>query len=260
MSRGAGPQSKPVAGRAAIDTLAGTLETDDRRMRSSRARRIAHPTTLLPAALALLFFGSGCRDPQLSEADADDAVVKAVTAYGVTLDASAAPEAVAYVLLRAIRDDVLASQRGDSVARRAAEAVERSIAAPQRIQQGVRQYTKDQMSAAEAVHSATRFWSPIAAHYVGDLDFTLDDARSRMVMISQSSDAGAVHIDVENPQDHRRTTLAISLARENGYWRVYKVGYSLLSVARMRAGRAHATPVTSQPASAPASSPAGDAD
>lgn len=211
-----------------------------------------------------MLINASCRDPGMAEVDADDGVVRTVTAYGVSLDASADPQDVAYVLLRAIRDDVLAAQRGDNPAREEAEALERSIAAPQRIHQLVKPYFKqsglpEDVSPAHAVRSATRFWAPIAAHYVADLDLTPEAARARMVLVSQSADVGAVHIDVENPQDHRRTTLAISVTKEDGHWRVFKVDYTLLSVARMSRKRETVSPPASQPSVAPATSPVGNA-
>jgi hypothetical protein len=233
-------------------------------MQTRDIRRLAVRTSGIAATLALLMINASCRDPGMDEGDADDAVVKTVTAYGVTLDASASPQDVAYVLLRAIRDDVLAAKRGDNAAREEAEALERSIAAPKRIHQLVKPYFKqsglpEDVTPARTVRSATRFWAPIAAHYVGDLDLTPEAARARMVLVSQSADVGAVHVDVENPNDHRRTTLAISVAKENGYWRVFKVDYTLLSVERMSRRREVVAPPESQPASAPASSPAGRA-
>ena len=67
------------------------------------------------ACLTLVVLG-GCR----RDLDIPPMEVKTVDAYGVKLDAAAPPKQVVYVLLRALRDDVEASQAWDKAKKKQA--------------------------------------------------------------------------------------------------------------------------------------------
>lgn len=190
------------------------------------------------AALSLALIVAGCRDARLSEVDPNDGAVRTVSAYDITLGPDASPEDVVYVLLRAIHDHVKAAQAGDRAAVRAAQKIERSVAAPKRIYELLHTSIPESalpsnLTRAQAVYFETKSWAPVAAHYAEDLHMTREQAESRMREVNRPPDVRVVHIDLENEEDHRHATLAISCAKEDGYWRVFKVAYSPMSVARM---------------------------
>ena len=68
---------------------------------------------VLPVLAAALLVGStACRrDVRLADKKLRNPTVKAVSAYGMTLDEQASPQQVAFATLRAIRDDFLAPDR-----------------------------------------------------------------------------------------------------------------------------------------------------
>jgi hypothetical protein len=180
----------------------------------------------------------------------------------VTLGLDASPKTVAYVLLRAIRDDVLAVQRHDRETLKRAWSTERSVAAPERIHADVGMARQggavvSEYTPAEAVYKIAMLWAPIVAHYVDALDLTREQAEEQMRVLTGSANERHVILDVENPQDHNRTTLQISMVQEKGYWRVYRVGYSAISVAQLASTAASTGAVPSggtRPTSAPAGS------
>lgn len=238
----AGSQLSPVAGPDDPDTLAVAVTKQNHiLLHRAPARWVS--------ALAIGLLAAGCGDTRLENVDPNDGVVRTVTAYDVTLGPGAAPEDVVYVLLRAIHDHVVAAKSGDREGVKTAMQIERSVAAPDHIHRLMKTVIdqnalpKD-LTPAQAVHYQTKWWAPIAAHYVADLDLTREEARSRMGVIDRES-FRVVQIDVENPDDHRTATLNISLEQENGYWRVYNMSYSPFSIA----GRNARPPVaTTQPA------------
>jgi len=161
-----------------------------------------------------------------------------VTAYGITVDRNATPEQVAYVLLRAIRDDVLAVRKNPYTAQTAAYELQRRLAVAEARGQG-----------AEQRYEPVRHWAPTLAHYVDGIELDPDAAMSKMYRESRpGSDAAAVFYDMRNPSDGARATAKIYLLKRNGVWRVQRVGYSAVTAARMLALRKHATRPTTRPA------------
>src|SRR3972149_10392414 len=75
-------------------------------------RSVAASVGLTVAAASGLAVWCGCGgDARLAGQRIRSVTVRSVAHYGVTLDQQASPEQVAYVLLRAVRDDVVAKSR-----------------------------------------------------------------------------------------------------------------------------------------------------
>jgi len=207
----------------------------------------------LAGVLWLFTLVAGCRDRHLAGQKLEPVEVKTVTAYGVSLGPEASPRQVAFVLLRALRDDVLAARRKDRQAGKQAWATERSLAAPGRILANLsrlleRATMRVELSATEAVYKESKFWAPVVAHYVDCLDLTLEQAEARMYLLKDAAaDVQHVLLDVENPADQSKATVKVSLAQEAGYWRVYRVGFNEVSVERL-ADRRTNVPAASRPA------------
>lgn len=190
---------------------------------------------------------SGCReDSALVERTVDAAPVGTVTDQGIVLDENATPRQVAYVLLRALRDDVIATTRDE---RRAACKRELNLAAPDAILRiSRRAYGAAPIERDETVRKAVDLWAPIVGAYVDSFDLDWESAAPRLVETSvRESSLGigevkSVLFEAADPggDPNASVVVQIDLARENGYWRVYGVGFNTkrrhLGAARLPAG------------------------
>ena len=190
--------------------------------------RIESDIPFRAAAIALgaaIWCGCG-RDAHLAGENLRHATVKAVTYYGVTLDQNATPEQVAFVALRAIRDDFLAKTKAE---REAALDKQFDVCAADAIESRNRLA----LSRDEFVHYVVSEWTPVVSHYVADFETGRDKAVTRMVNRGVTKSAGdempgcELAMEVADPggDPSARVVMLIWLAKDNGYWRVLHFGF-----------------------------------
>ncbi len=187
-------------------------------------------TAMLCMCVALL---AGC------EAEREQDVVGGpISAHGLTLGRDATPEQVAYVLLMAIRDDVLAVRNDPDVRETEGFKLQRRLAGPAAPPEVLKKRTE-----------AVRRWAPTLAYYVDG--FELDPIRAMESMYREGQPGGpkaTVLYDMICPTDSgARATAKIDLIKENNYWRVLRIGYSPVT--------ALAAKSTTQPTTRPAHPP-----
>ncbi len=171
---------------------------------------------------------SGCEDPQrVVGQHARTVVVQPVSAYGLTLDQSAGPRKVAYVLLRAIADDVEAGE--DFEARETAFNHQLAVSAPDTI---FERSMREGLGRDENVRRIVWHWAPTLGHYRDDFPETWPEAEDRLVQLPISNPPAGeewtrVLIELAHPSgDPNASVVAqIQLVRENGFWRVVQVGF-----------------------------------
>lgn len=200
-----------------------------------------NPNRIVAAALlapVVMFFWCGCgRDVRLAGQKLRDVNVRTVTHYGLTLDEQAEPEQVAFVLLRAMRDDALAQSPED---REAALDRQFDVAAGG----AITSLTPAGFTAAETLHRVVSHWTPVVGHYAANFDFDWEAAKDRLVRLSIAQTKGEtqecqvlMELDSPDGDPNARAVLIIGLIQEKGFWRVYRVGFVPNQRAiRLRAG------------------------
>jgi hypothetical protein len=187
------------------------------------------PTALCAAAIALgAAMLNGCEDPQRVVGQrARTVVVQPVSAYGLTLDESAGPREVAYVLLRAIKDDIEADEDFD--AREAAFDLQLAVSAPDTI---FERSVRKGLGRDENVRRIVWHWAPTLGHYKDDFPESWPEAQERMARLPYSNaprgeEWTRVLIELADPSgDPNAAVVAeIQLVREKGFWRVVQVGF-----------------------------------
>jgi hypothetical protein len=191
--------------------------------------------------LTVALFLSGCKDPSLADQEIPPVSIGPVeTPYGLTLDENASPKDVAYVFLRAARDDYRAAQASKIEEQKAALYLQIALAAADDISGEIdRLYDRKSMpvqrSRDEAVYKLAISWTPTVAHYVDN--FTDDRAamQARMIVqpnLSRSSSNKPRSTDVlfRVSRDESNAMIRISLIEQTGsdqkrYWRIAEVGY-----------------------------------
>ncbi len=221
------------------------------------------PLSLLPAAVlaaGLALAGiTGCGAP---DEDAPPAVVKPVTAYGLTLDTTATPKQVAFVLLRSIADDVEAAQAHDTKRQKEALRLTHSLAAYSTIAVRIGESRDKPTETARSkrrdkrLYTFVKDWAPIVAHYIRSFDTDVEAAGRRMVAANEGPHSVHLYYDVchdpneTDPARQQTETIDIELSRESAgglsYWRVAKLSFA--------PPKSHAKPATATP-TAPASAP-----
>ncbi len=178
----------------------------------------------------------GCgEDARLVEHDIPHVVVESVSDQGLELGPQASPKEVAYVVLRAIRDDVLAGH--DSQARRAALLRQLAVCDPDYIYDFYKQvmgrravYDRD-----EWVYKKVNLWAPTVAYYVDSFDLDRETAESRMATGPTSRSLGwpgetvQVHFAASDPQGQPGAGAVVRILlhkHETGGWRVFHVGFA----------------------------------
>jgi hypothetical protein len=192
---------------------------------------------LLGAVLATMgIIGCGSEEEEIPLAQ-----VKPVTAYGLTLDDTAGPKQVAFVLLRSIADDFQATQAHDKKRQKEALHLTYSLAAYTTIAGRIALDPVQKEDFSDKTRNKKMFvfvrdWTPIAAHYVRSFDTDAEAAGRRMAEVHGAS-PDIVHILYEVSHDPKETdpakrqtaTLDIELARERdgalSYWRVSKIAF-----------------------------------
>ena len=243
-------------------------------MIASKTHRLALNLGLALAAAALLV--GGCT-PDAEHRDIPATEVKPVTAYGFTLDESATPQQVAYVLLRAIADDVDSAQAQlntslSGEARRelrdkqkAAMKTTYALAAYSVIEKRVLEVlnlTRVEKKPSlgderdQQLYDFVHQWAAIVAYYVPSFPANFKEADARMKLVN------GTHIDFpawHNPagtddKSREAVKIDIELAGEPGaggktYWRVAKVAYFGRPGAALPQATTRAV-ITTRPASA----------
>ncbi len=202
------------------------------------ATRIVILTSL---GASLVTFLTGCSPPP-DRRDIPPAEVKVVQAYGITLDDSATPQQVVYVLLRSIADDVRAAQSYKRDEQKAAFRITHNIGAYTTIEKrlvdvwnATRTQKRDTLGADrdEQIYDFIRQWAPIVSHYVPSFDTDFDAASKKMR--TSPPGEGSIHVyydaahDPASPADPDKVIIDVELMKEtagaHSYWRVARIGY-----------------------------------
>ncbi|MGB2985895.1 MAG: hypothetical protein WBE26_08425 [Phycisphaerae bacterium] len=173
--------------------------------------------------------GGGCsRDVRLADRDVRSVTVQAVTHYGTVLDKQASPEQVTYVLLRAIRDDFMATTPEE---RKAALDKQFDICAANVI----RVKNRSALTGDEYAYYIVYNWTPTVSHYVDNFETAWERAKARFVRGSprlvNGADADATECEVlmelEDPSGDpsARVVMIVWLAQDSGFWRVVHLGF-----------------------------------
>lgn len=197
-----------------------------------------------------------------SEDEIPPAEVKPVTAYGLTLDEKATPKQVAFVLLRAIVDDVQAAQAHDRQRQEQALKLTYSLAAYSTVARTIGLSSADSADSRSAaarsrnkkIYDHVKQWGAIAAHYIRSFDTEFQAAERRMQLRGETANVARVVYDVSHdpaetdPARRQTATLEIELVKEPAdglkYWRVARVSFVPPGTGKKTASR-------SAPASAP---------
>jgi len=173
--------------------------------------------------------------------------VKDVEAYGMTLDESATPQQVVYVLLRSLRDDFEAAQARDRERQKEAMRTTFSLAAFSEIEKRLARTfaqaegkTGTELGAHRdrKIYDVINHWTPIVGHYVRGFDLEMATAIAKMKVVTPENGSSAhVYYDVSHdpqetdPAKQQRATLDVELAKEKAtagarmYWRVVRVAF-----------------------------------
>ncbi len=169
----------------------------------------------------------GCsQDARLAGHQIPSVTVRSVTHYGLTLDQQASPEEVAFVALRAIRDDFEAKTPR---ARKDALAIQFDLAAANEIQNRNRTST----SRDEFIYKAVRSWTPTVSHYAPNFETEWERAKPRLIRreskepVQPNVVACEMAMEVNDPggDNNARVVLVVWLAKDSGLWRVTHLGF-----------------------------------
>ncbi len=190
----------------------------------------ATPTACLLALICLIgASATGCNDKSRDVGKrVRHHVVETVVDQGVTLDESAGPEEVVYVLLRAIVDDYAAGK--DAALREAAFDRQLALCAPDHI---FSRTVRKSFGREEGVQRIVWRWAPVLGHYRGDFPADLESAKRRLVTVRQVKDddgrleRARVELEVASPDEDPNASVVaqFQLVREGGYLRVAQVGF-----------------------------------
>ena len=185
------------------------------------------------AAIGIIAGICGCgHDTRLSGKNVPSVKVGTVTMYDVVLDPNASPEQVAYVALRAMREDFFAK----SVAEREAALFKQfDLCAADEIAER----NRASLPRDEFIYNVVYRWTPTVSHYAADLPTDWASAGGRLVRRASKTAAGTaiatsaaddeaeVVLEVHRPGDDpaSKVVLVVWLAKDNGYWRVMPPGF-----------------------------------
>ena len=182
----------------------------------------------IPATVAWAFMlWCGCGgDARLTDQKIRTATVRSVTHYGVTLDQRATPEQVAFVALRAIRDDMSAKTKED---REAALDKQFDVCAANILQK----QNRTSVPRDEFIHGIVYHWAPTVSHYVEDFETEWGKAAARFVPGKPLKDSKTnleeceVRMELADPggDPKARVVLVIWMVKDEGFWRVTHLGF-----------------------------------
>ncbi len=181
--------------------------------------------------LFLLFVGTSCsKDVRLAGHYIPENVqAQTVTHFGQVLDESASPKQVAFVLLRALKEDFLAGSPSD---RAEALKVQFGVCAPDAIVSKLPSVlTRD-----ELLYRVVHIWSPTIGQYVGDIDSSFETMKARLIQRGLRQKAGAdegvkeckilVKLDDPSGDPNAAVVLALAMIQENKHWRVERLAFA----------------------------------
>ena len=202
----------------------------------TRTSKVFGVTITLGAA-----FLTGCSPKEgASPSKFRSVTVQPVTHFGQVLDEGATAAQVAYVLLRAIREDALATSKEE---RKAAIDIQFDLAAVNIIQ--ARNLTG--LSREEYVDGVVRHWTPTVSYYAHDLESNWDKAQPRLrKTTSRQSDLGnglttecEILMELADPtgDPNAQVLMFIWMAKDHDLWRVIHLGFknNVRSIADLRA-------------------------
>ena len=190
----------------------------------ARIRMALGGTSLLLIAL----IASCNRDVRLAGRNVPSVKVRTVSHFGLTLDRDSSPEPVAFVALKAIREDVLAGNEKD---REAALAKQFDVCAANIIQAKNRSSIKRD----PYIYNVVYHWAPTVSHYVDNFDLDWEQAEKRLVRrdppqeeeVKGQFEKCTVLMELDDPTGDAgaRVVMVLWLARDDGYWRVVHLGF-----------------------------------
>lgn len=218
-----------IANRPRRATLAAFMT-----LKSRTSRRYAGSAALALVAAALLLVPTGCgKDARLAGQKIRDPKAETFTAYGKILDKTAGPRDVAYVLLQAIVDDYAAGD--DREKREAALDVEFGVCAPDFIRQKMNSDRLNERERQELLYRVVYHWAPVLGHYRASFAGEFPDVATRMhveypLQPMSKTELARVFVNLDHPDPQQAgpnsgAVGVIRLVRENGYWRVWSVGF-----------------------------------
>ncbi len=209
----------------ALSTLGGV------RRKAGSTRVVGWTLALMIAAIGAGTIACG-RNAKLAGHDIRDVSVGTISAYGKTLDQDATVQEVLYVLLNAVADDYEAT---DKVERDKAMEIQFGVCAPAKIKRalaGLRELGEQELK--EGLYDAVRHWTPILAFYSHSFRDDFDTLSDRMhVIISEGKEGQQAEADAylnvphPNAEDNPNAgaVARFFLVKEQGYWRVWWVGW-----------------------------------
>jgi len=180
------------------------------------------------AAFAMIAVSGCSRDVRLADQKLRDVQVGTVTHYGITLDQDASPKQVAFVLLRAMREDFEATSEAE---REAALDVLFDVAAANELQK----FNTTGLTREEALFNFVYHWTPAVSHYTEQFPTEWERAESRFLQVipkadpdKRSPEESQVLLEVDDPggDPNGGAVLVVSLVKDKGYWRVLRVGFA----------------------------------
>ena len=195
-------------------------------MTANTLKRIA---ILAGVAVATWAVG-GCReDVRLAGRNLRSPTVGPVEYYDAEkLGPGAPPEDVAYVLLRAIRDDFQASNKAEweSALDKQFDLCAANVIASRNTTARPRE---------EFIYKVVWHWTPTVSHYVHDFETDIEKAKQRFVVRMPEAPEGSVVepqecevlMEVADPSGdpNARVVMVIYLAKDSSYWRVVHLGF-----------------------------------
>jgi len=192
--------------------------------------------------LAMIGLWCACGgDARLAGRKVRVATVRTVTHYGVALDPDATAQQVAYVLLRAIGEDVRAKNEAE---REASLDVQFDLCAANILAAR----NKTSLPRDQFIYNVVNHWAPTVAHYVGDFPPDLESASKRFVWEGggasekdpkkESEPRMAVELADPSGDPKASVVMNIWMARDGNYWRVTHLGFdpTRRSISRVATG------------------------
>jgi len=182
----------------------------------------------LSTATSLVLLCSCRGDARLAGTNIPHVEVRSVTHYGLTLDQQATPEQVAFVALRAIREDV---QAKDKAAREQARSVQFDVCAADELAD--RENTR--LSRDEFIYKVVDRWAPTVSHYVASVETDWGKSQAKFIRrdprpaakAKTDAEQAEIAMQVEDPSGdaNARAVLLVWLAKDHGFWRVTHFGF-----------------------------------
>ncbi len=174
---------------------------------------------------------SGCNEnARLADHEVRAKEVQTITAYGRELNQAATPVDVVYVFAKAVLDDYDAGD--DQTKREEAFDVQLGTLATEKVKREVSRKSQNEQQILDSFFMAARRFAPVVGHYRETFREDYQALTARMFSIVGKSDGEAtsyVLMNLDHPDPEQRTQgnviAKFNLVRENGYWRIWWVGF-----------------------------------